>query len=121
MRRTRLTGLSVMIAVATLSLTSCSDDAGPGPPPVAAGQRFEMPLGHCWIEPVTVDGERWGIDKADQFGWGDVLGKWTGTGVIRHLSDDHLVYLDDQGRRLDLRPLADPRAFDPEQDGWLCD
>lgn len=45
-----------------------------------------LDVGHCWVEPVKYDGERWGLSFREQFGWGGPQyypENWTGTGIVQ--------------------------------------
>ena len=117
---TRVASLAIALAGATIVLMSCTDSVSPATLPSETAQRVDLPLGHCWIDPIEIDGIVWGIDTKDQFGWGGGATNWSGTGVIHAVADNHLVYADDNGRRVDLRPLGDPRVFDPQQEKALC-
>lgn len=76
--------------------------------------------GHCWVEPMLFDGERWGIPFEKQFGWGrGEPANWQGTGVMERLSEDRVRYSDDGGAVLTFLPADAPSVR--RVDGQLCD
>lgn len=79
----------------------------PEPGPVVREQvTFE--IGHCWLEPVTVDGKRWDVIEEDQGGWGGMLPDgFVGEGEAWRAGDVTL-YRDDNGALLSLVPEGDP-------------
>lgn len=78
--------------------------------------------GHCWIDPVRIDGHLWGVDRRDQFGWGGGVPKgWTGRGVVAQ-KGTHFVFTDDGGATLRLWLLVGgSRGSDPAGEGQGCD
>ncbi len=117
---------------ALLALAACSgtDTAPEVSSPQASGEvsspgasrAFKLTVGHCWFDPVVIDGETWGVDRNDQFGWGGGAPEnWTGVGELVSASDQHLVFVDEGGHRVDLRPLGDSRVFDPKAEKAFCD
>lgn len=66
-------------------------------------------VGHCWVEPVLFDGERWGLPFEKQFGWGGGEPEsWQGSGVMERLSDDRVRYSDNGGAVLTFLPAESP-------------
>ena len=118
--------LALVLAACTGSGSQPQDENGHSPKAAlssfsAPADPFEMTVGHCWIDPVVVDGQTWGIDRDDQFGWGGgVPDDWAGTGRLDAVGNGHLIYVDESSHRLDLWPIDDDRAFDPEARGVLC-
>jgi hypothetical protein len=120
----RLSSLA-LIVLGGLVVAGCTDAAsGPhvaGPSAMASGDSvLAIEPGHCWIEPLTVDGQVWAVDKEDQFGWGGGTPKsWVGKGRVLRLNGEHLIYVDNGGTRLDLWPVHDKRARNST--GRWCD
>lgn len=81
-----------------------------------------LEVGHCWVEPVPVDGRVWDVVREDQFGWGgpvpeeltgahpDAVGSVPLTGVLSP-AGDVAVYVGDAGVRLTLVPAGDRWAL----------
>ena len=68
-------------------------------------------LGHCFVEPVRVAGQRWTLRRVEQFGWGGgAPDQWKGTGTVIRLSDHLAIYKDRGGEVLRLLPVQDPRT-----------
>jgi hypothetical protein len=80
----------------------------------------ELVVGHCWVEPVEVDGRTWDLIREDQFGWGgeqpkgivtqdrlSTNGTQTMAGQLIS-AGDVAVYVDQSGVRLTLVPEGDP-------------
>lgn len=82
---------------------------------------YTLRVGHCWFDPVVIDGQKWGIDRDDQFGGGDGPPRtWSGSGQLIRLDDSHYVFEDNNGLQLDLRPINDPRVFNPADAKVAC-
>jgi hypothetical protein len=76
--------------------------------------------GHCWIDPVLIDGERWGVDRRDQFGWGGGVPKgWSDQGVAEE-QRRHVVFTTDDGATLRLWPEGHRFYSDPVSEGQVC-
>lgn len=121
--------LGLASLAAALTLTACTGGPDPGPsagssssPTVGLteSRTFTLRPGHCWFEPVRVQGVTWRVEPADQFGWGDGV-RWRGKGVLRQVADDHLVFVDGTGRRIDLWPDGHPKvAVDDDAPLQFC-
>jgi hypothetical protein len=115
----------LLLALTLAGCTGGEDETAPitsPPSDVAepAARPFTLRPGHCWFEPVTIHREIWHVEPADQFGWGDGV-RWRGKGVLRQVADDHLVFVDATGRRIDLWPDGHPTvAFDEDAPLQLC-
>ena len=89
---------------------SASSHAGSNDP-AAGPTRMTLDVGHCWVEPVKYDGERWGLAFREQFGWGGPQyypENWTGTGILQRVAEDQVQYTDDGGAELMLLPADAP-------------
>ena len=79
------------------------------PVPTVHVERVVLEVGHCWIEPVEVDGRRWGVPRRHQIGWGGGLPRgWIGGGRVTVRSPQRATYLDDGGSTVPLRPAGHP-------------
>ncbi|MCW2791423.1 MAG: hypothetical protein JWO76_521 [Nocardioides sp.] len=112
----RLLALPAVVVAAVL-VVGCAAMPEPEPAPHAepssasgpASVRVRVELGHCFVEPVSFDGEMWNVAFEDQFGWGGVPPRhWRGTGVIERVDDDEARFRDDGGATVVFRPLDDP-------------
>jgi hypothetical protein len=83
-----------------------------GEPTQSVSGRIELPVGHCWIDPVRFDGTEWAVVPQDQFGWGGGRpdSSWDGKGIITRLSESRTRYVDRGGHVLRLVPADDPEA-----------
>lgn len=120
--------LGVAVSLTLMSCTSQTDrgDEILAPTPSATAAAEAQPLSiaanHCWIDPVTIDGTKWAVDRRDQFGTGGrVPEDWTGQGVVDPTVVPPLVYVDSGGAEIRLWPLDDPHASDPAKEGQICD
>lgn len=111
------------LAVA-LTLTACTGGSDPELSPGSSSsptvglmesRAFTLRPGHCWFEPIRVQGVKWEVEPADQFGWGDGVRRWKGTGELRQVAEDHLLFVDDKGRRIDLWLSGHPNVGDDGQ------
>lgn len=81
-----------------------------------------LQVGHCWIDPVSVDGRAWDVTREDQFGWGgpvprrlhlappDAHGTSALSGELA-VAGDVAVYVDESGVRLALVSRGDSWAL----------
>lgn len=78
----------------------------------------ELEVGHCWVEPVEVDGRTWDVIGEDQFGSGgqvprgltsrrDLVDRFVLSGALT-VAGDVAIYVDQSGVRLTLAPEGDP-------------
>lgn len=132
-RRTRMTPRQLVLGLASLAtaltLTACTDapdsrtSSGSSSSPTVElmdARAFTLRPAHCWFEPVTIEGQVWHVEPADQFGWGDAV-RWQGKGVLRQVAGDHLVFVDATGRRIDLWPDGHPKvAVDDDAPPKIC-
>jgi len=66
-------------------------------------------MNHCFVEPVSFDGEQWNLPFEEQFGWGGLEPKhWRGTGVMVRIDKDQARFEDDGGSTVLFRPVDDP-------------
>jgi len=62
----------------------------------------KLDVGHCWIEPVDIDGTTWDVAAEDQFGWGGGQPKgFEGEGYAWP-GGDVMLYVDKSGATLTL-------------------
>ena len=123
------------VAVVAIGIGACTSDADDDPdnaiPDDAGPTSYVEPLpsrtvslsiqpGHCWIDPVWIDGAEWGVDWRDQFGYGGGMpedwGEW-GTAVER---GNHFLFTANKGAVLRLWPVGHRRYSDPAGDGKVC-
>lgn len=98
------------------SYEQCADHAGwrdvdyPSTP-------VELTVGHCWVDPVKVQGRTWDVMREDQFGWGGptprglaprrgIATEFVPSGELT-VAGDVAIYVDDSGVRLTLVPEND--------------
>jgi hypothetical protein len=90
-----------------------SADEGSGTATASSPERLvTLTVGHCWIDPVGFEGERWVAVMRDQFGWGggDAPKAWEVRGMIMRESDSRSRYIDVGGEVLDLVPITSPEG-----------
>lgn len=77
-------------------------------------------MNHCFVEPLSFDGEQWNVPFDRQFGWGGLEPKhWRGAGVMTRLGEDQARFKDDGGSTVVFRPVDDPLVQSVED--ALCD
>jgi len=82
--------------------------------------RVEVKMNHCFVEPVSFDGEQWNVPFDMQFGWGGMEPKrWRGAGVMTRVGEDQARFKDDGGSTVVFRPVDDP-LVQPVEDA-ICD
>lgn len=97
----------------TTATTATPSSAGP---PV---ERLDVALGHCFVEPVSFDGERWNVPFERQFGWGGLAPRgWQGSGVMTRIGATRARFEDDGGSVVVFRPV-DHVSVTPVEDA-LC-
>lgn len=85
-------------------------------PAAAASERLEIEMGHCWVEPVTFDGEQWNVPFDQQFGWGGLEpDNWQGTGVMTRVAEDEARFDDDGGSSVKFLLVDDPAVTPVEE------
>lgn len=116
--------LLALLLAALLGLGSpVTTGGGPAPAPVDPKptihvQQVVLEVGHCWVEPVRVDGRAWGVPRRHQLGWGGGLPRgWVGGGRVTVWSPRRATYVDDGGSRLPLRPAGHPSV---SLEGLVC-
>jgi hypothetical protein len=98
-------------AAPTMRSTEAATPEPSSRPTQSASRRIEMPVGHCWIDPVHFDGLAWAVVPQDQFGRGGGISRsWDGKGVITRLSESRSRYADRGGHVLRLVPADDSEA-----------
>lgn len=113
--------LVVLLASSLLASCSGENQGASGAPPSAESSgagaselepsRVRLDVGHCYVEPVTFAGERWGLRFSEQFGWGgpqEYPENWKGAGVLTRVAEDRVRYTDDGGAELTLLPADSP-------------
>lgn len=88
---------------------------------IAASSEVALQVGHCWVEPVEVDGRTWDVIAEDQFGWGGPTprGLAPRRGITTEfvldgkltIAGDVAIYVDASGGRLTLVPEGAPWAL----------
>lgn len=100
-----------------------TDEGAPSPPmsrDAQATATVTLDVGHCWVEPVEFDGDRWGIPLRRQFGWGGGLpGNWQGSGEMARMSESRARYVDKGGAVIYFLPADAPAVAAVETE--LCD
>ncbi|HSX69228.1 hypothetical protein [Nocardioides sp.] len=87
----------------------------------APSTRLELTVGHCWVEPVEVEGRRWDVTREEQFGWGGptprglvprrgITTEFVLSGELS-VAGDVAIYVADSGVRLTLVPENDAWAL----------
>ena len=112
---------AVAAAVAQVALTAgCSttpDDEHTSPPrpettsttDERTSTRLDVEVNHCFVEPVSFDGQLWNVPFEDQFGWGGLEPEnWQGSGVMVRLAEDTARFDDDGGAEVVFKPADDP-------------
>ena len=108
----------LIAALLGLGSSTASGSAAADPAPAAHERQVVLEVGHCWVEPVRVDGRLWGVPLRRQVGWGGPLPRdWVGAGGVTVLSPHRATYLDDGGTSLPLRPADHPSV---SLDGLMC-
>jgi hypothetical protein len=105
-------------ACVTALITACAGmeptpEVGYNQAPSAAPltRRTALTMGHCFVRPVAFDGDKWGLLRVRQFGWGgEQPPSWKGSGTITRLDDTHARYEDDGGTTWLLRPADHPKV-----------
>lgn len=103
-------------------LEQCRDHAMWRKVSAAPTASVELHVGHCWVDPVEVDGRTWDVMREDQFGTGggmprgldsrrDIVDQFLLTGALS-MAGDVAVYVDDSGVRLTLVPEGDAWALE---------
>lgn len=73
-------------------------------------ERVRIEWGHCWLLPVTFDGQEWNVPVREQFGSGGLApAGWRGDGVMVRDADDRARFFDDGGAVVRFVP-ADSEA-----------
>lgn len=122
---------AVLLVAPVLLLPACTSDAADTPETIEPTSYVEpLPArtfavtikpGHCWIDPVRIDGQLWGVDRRDQFGWGGGTPKdWSERGVAQQ-QQRHLVFTAEEGATLRLWPSGHRFYSDPTGEGQGCD
>lgn len=91
---------------------SCRYSAPPTLQPAGiATPVVRLDVGHCWVEPVTIAGEKWDVAREDQFGWGG--GEPAGFVGDGHAwpGGDVMLYVDKSGATLTLVRAGSPWAL----------
>ncbi len=79
-----------------------------------------MEVNHCFVEPVSLDGEQWNVPFKKQFGWGGMQPKhWQGSGVMVRAGENEARFEDDGGATIVFRPVGDVSVRPVEK--ALCD
>jgi hypothetical protein len=85
-----------------------------------ASARVSVEINHCWVEPVSFDGEQWNVPFENQFGWGGPTPKrWQGAGIMVRAGVNEARFEDDGGATVLFRPMDDPSVRLVEH--ALCD
>lgn len=85
-------------------------------PTTAPSERLEIDMGHCFVEPVTFDGEQWNVPFDQQFGGGGLQPDgWVGTGVMTRVDDDEARFADDGGASITFLLVDDPAVTPVEK------
>lgn len=88
--------------------------------PALASGRVTIQMNHCFVEPVTFDGEQWNVPFEQQFGWGGLQPKrWQGVGVMMRLGEQKARFSDKGGATIVFRPVDHPSVREVEKTG--CD
>lgn len=86
---------------------TAGEEVSPTATPTSARVKVEM--GHCFVEPVAFDGERWNVPRDKQFGTGGLQpANWRGTGVMTRVGEDRARFKDRGGAVVVFRPVDDP-------------
>jgi hypothetical protein len=102
----------------TDSVTASGGRTASGSEPASA--RVNVEMNHCFVEPVSFDGEQWNVPFKKQFGWGGPQpSHWQGTGVMVRAGKHDARFKDDGGAMVVLRPVDDP-SIRPVENA-LCD
>ena len=119
--------LSAVVALVVLA-TGCTDTTDSPTPrgreagtvAVPATARVEVEMGHCFVEPVSFDGESWNVPFDKQFGGGGLEPKhWRGRGMMTRVNEDLARFEDEGGSTVVFRPVDDPSVRPVEK--ALCD
>ena len=113
-----IAALTFGCVAATDSATSPESEASSASEPASA--RLKVEVNHCFVEPVSFDGEQWNVPFGEQFGWGGMQPKhWHGAGVMVRAGANEARFEDDGGATLVFRPVGDPSVRQVER--ALCD
>lgn len=103
---------------ATDGMTSPGGEASSRSEPASA--RVTVEVNHCFVEPVSFDGEQWNVPFKKQFGWGGMQPThWQGAGVMVRAGENEARFKDDGGATVVFRPVDDPSVRLVEK--ALCD
>lgn len=90
--------------------------------PASATAAINVSMNHCFVEPISFDGQLWNVPFDDQFGWGGLEPKnWRGSGVITRISEHRARYDDDGGATVLFLPVDHPSVVFPSGGKALCD
>ncbi len=112
----RLLTLTAAVALAVLA-TGCTattnSEPSPGGEASSATQpssaRVKVEVNHCFVEPVSFDGEQWNVPFTKQFGWGGMQPeRWQGDGVMVRVDENKARFQDDGGATVVFKPVDDP-------------
>lgn len=109
---------AVILATACMFvLCACNADRTDNPQySTPAPARVEIELGHCFVEPVTFDGEMWNVAIDQQFGWGGMQpSNWRGRGLMVRIGENRARYRDDGGGVVIFLPVDDPSVQEVEK------
>lgn len=111
LRRRALVGGCVLACAVTLGCSGPDEDEEPSGSrgTESSAERLTVEMGHCFVEPVSFDGEEWNVPFKKQFGWGGMEPKnWSGTGEMVRVAEDEAHFKDDGGAVVVFRPTDDP-------------
>jgi hypothetical protein len=115
---------AVLIAALATSCTATNDEALPKDPVPSTTELTSawvaIQMNHCFVEPVSFDGEQWNVPFQRQFGWGGLQPKrWQGVGTMQRVNEDMARFQDEGGAVVVFRPVDHPTVRRVEK--ALCD
>ena len=97
----RLVTLSAAAVALALLTAGCSMEP--------ASSRVKVEVNHCFVKPVSFDGEQWNVLFKNQFGWGGMEPKGRqDAGVMVRAGESKARFEDDDGATIVFRPVDDP-------------
>lgn len=111
-----LPGVTAVVVLAAGCASTSTLERPATPPAVSTTERIDVTLDHCFVEPVSFDGEDWNVPFDRQFGWGGLEpADWRGSGMMHRVAADRARFEDDGGSTVIFRQVDDP-AVSPVED-----
>lgn len=110
-RRLLTLAVAGVAALVTVGCSAAPTTTAAAPTTSPGSVRVTIEMNHCWVEPVSFDGEQWNVPFRRQFGWGGLQPRnWQGTGVMVRLGENRARFDDDGGASVVFLPVDDPRV-----------